>query len=188
MTTRVLRLDAQANEERILAAASAALARDGAAATLKAIAQDAGVGIGTLYRRFPRRELLVEAVHREETARLAATAEDLLAELTPLDALIRWLTAYLDHLSARSGMAGSVKLLLTRDEGLGGLGVETRAVLVEACQRLLDAAADAGRVRRGIDPLDLLLALGGLALVAADEHDPSRRDRLLALLLVGVRA
>jgi AcrR family transcriptional regulator len=115
---RPIRADARANEDKLLAAAALAFARDGTAATLKQIAKDAGVGIATLYRRFPTREQLVDATYRYATARLSAQTSDLLGELPADRALRAWMSQVLDYLAAKHGMADTLKTLPQNDEQL----------------------------------------------------------------------
>jgi AcrR family transcriptional regulator len=101
---RSLRADAQANYDRLLEVAARAFAAEGADASLKAIAAEAGVGIGTLYRRFPAREDLIEATYRNETARLGQLAAELLAERDPVDALREWMERFADYMLTKRGM------------------------------------------------------------------------------------
>ena len=94
--TQALRADARLNHDRVLEAAGRAFARDGEDASLKAIAKDAGVGIGTLYRRFPTRELLVEATYRAESAKLCAAAPTLLEAMPAAEATRMCMDGFLD--------------------------------------------------------------------------------------------
>jgi AcrR family transcriptional regulator len=105
---RSLRADAQANYDRLLEVAARAFAADGADASLKAVAAEAGVGIGTLYRRFPAREDLIEATYRNETARLGQSAAELLAERDPVDALREWMERFTDYMLTKRGMADAL--------------------------------------------------------------------------------
>jgi AcrR family transcriptional regulator len=181
---RRLRADAQQNYDRLVQVAALAFARDGAQATLKAIAAEAGVGIGTLYRHFPTREALVEAVYRTETQRLCDAAAELLRRLPPVDALHGWTAGFLDYMVTKDGMADVLHAVLTADEGLR---VDTRARLKEALALLLDAGESSGDLRLGLDAGDVFLALGGFALVL--EHQPDGQElarRLLDLLLDGL--
>lgn len=113
-----LRADAQANHDRLLEVAARTIAQKGADATLKAIAAEAGVGIGTLYRRFPTREDLIEAIYRNETARLCASAAELLEARTPLAALHAWMEAFIDYMLTKQGMADALPAILATREGL----------------------------------------------------------------------
>jgi AcrR family transcriptional regulator len=179
-----LRSDARANQDRVLEAAAKAFARDGANASLRSIAREADVGIATLYRRFPSRELLVEAVYRSESQRLCDSGALLLQKLPPLEALTTWMGEFLEYLAAKSGMAETLRALLTTDEGLR---LQTRGMLIKTCGQLLDAAAATGGVRRDIDPVDVVMALGGFAFIAEEQARPDLRQRLLDLLLDGLR-
>src|SRR5256886_16609440 len=100
-TGRPLRADAQENRDRVLNAAAKAFARDGRGASLKAIAQDAGFGIGTLYRRIPSRERLVEATYRSDVTRTCAPASELLNSPPPAGRLCIWMDCVLDSLRTK---------------------------------------------------------------------------------------
>ena len=181
---RRLRADARQNYDRIMRTAALAFARDGERATLKAIAAEAGVGIGTLYRHFPAREDLVEAVYRAETGRLCDAAPELLRDLPPVDALRAWTGRFLGYMAAKDGMADVLHVVLTADEGLR---IDTRARLTAALALLLRAGQASGDLRADLDPGDVFLALGGFALVL--ERQPGAQDlaaRLLGLLLDGL--
>ena len=178
------RADGRHNYDRLVETAARAFARDGSQATLKAVAAEAGVGIGTLYRHFPTREALVEAVYRAETQRLCDAAAELLRQLPPLEALRAWVARFFDFMAAKEGMADVLHVVLNGDEGLR---TDTRAVLAEAVGLLLRAGQASGELRAGPDPGDVFLALGGLALALG--HQPGSgalADRLLDLLLKGL--
>jgi AcrR family transcriptional regulator len=181
---RSLRADARQNEERILAAAAHAFSRGDADTSLKAIARDAGVGIATLYRRFPTREALVEAVYRHETERLASTADDLLAR-RPADAALRaWMDAFVDYTLTKDGMSEALPAILATHEGLRS---RSRDLLRDAIARMLDAAAHAGSLRADVPADDVMMAIGGVTLIAAHEDRRDLADRLLDLLVAGLR-
>jgi AcrR family transcriptional regulator len=179
---RRLRADARLNHDRLLDAAALAFARDGADASLKAIAKDAGVGIGTLYRRFPTRESLVEATYRNEIARLCGSARTLLGTHPPLDALRHWMIGFAEFMAAKHGMADALRAVLMDD----GDRMATRALLTEALATLLAAGTESGAVRPGVDPYDVLMSLGGLAMIAGEPGQADRAHRLIDLLLHGV--
>jgi AcrR family transcriptional regulator len=167
-----------------MATAALAFARDGERATLKAVAAEAGVGIGTLYRHFPTREALVEAVYRAETGRLCDAAPELLRELPPVDALRAWTVRFLGYMATKDGMADVLHVVLTADESLR---MDTRARLAAALALLLEAGKASGDLRPDLDPDDVFLAIGGFALVL--ERQPGAQDlavRLLGLLLEGL--
>ncbi|MFF7610013.1 TetR family transcriptional regulator [Streptomyces parvulus] len=182
-TGRPVRADARANEDRLLTAAALAFARDGAAATLKQIAKDAGVGIGTLYRRFPTREQLVDATYRYETARLAARAADLIGGLPADRALRTWMSEVLDYLAAKHGMADTLKTLLREDERLGSL---TRERLTGAVEDFRLAGTAQKVIREDVPAADILTALAGVTLAAGEPHQRARAERLLDLLMDGL--
>jgi len=180
--SRPLRADARANHDRLLEVAATAFAREGTGASLKAIAREAGVGIGTLYRRFPTREHLVEAVYRNEVGRLCAAAPDLLATQPPVDALTTWMERFVDFMAAKRGMADVLRAVLLSDEDR----LHTRDLLRTAIAALLDAGVAAGAVRPGVDPNDVLMGLGGITLIAGAERERDLATRLIGLLLHGV--
>ncbi|WP_030908132.1 TetR/AcrR family transcriptional regulator [Streptomyces sp. NRRL F-5126] len=182
-TARPPRADARANEDKLLAAAAAAFARDGAGATLKQIAKDAGVGIGTLYRRFPSREQLVDATYRYETARLATRPAPLLAELPADRALRTWMSEVLDYLATKHGMADTLGALLRDDANLGS---QTRRQLTDAVEEFRAAGTAGGLIREGIPSPDILTALAGVTLAAGADHQREQAERLLDLLMDGL--
>lgn len=179
-----LRADARHNHDRLLEVAAVAFARDGAGASLKSIAQDAGVGIGTLYRRFPAREDLVEATYRAETARLCDSAGALLAERGPRDGLRDWAGRFLEYLVLKHGMADALPAILAAREGLRA---STRTRIHGAIAVFLTAGADEGLLRRDVASEDVMMGLGGTALIAAGQDDPALGARLVDLLVDGLR-
>jgi AcrR family transcriptional regulator len=179
-----MRADAQLNHDRLLDAAARSFARDGSEASLKAIAKEAGVGIGTLYRRFPTREMLIEATYRNETTRLGEAAVKLLKKLAPLDALRAWMDRFVDYMATKHGMAEALPAILASE---GDLRMETRDLLTEALATLLAAGATAGSIRPDADPNDVLMALGGVTLIAGDPGQHELAGRLLDLLVDGLR-
>jgi AcrR family transcriptional regulator len=181
---RSLRADARDNHDRILAAAARAFAHDGADTSLKAIARDAGVGIATLYRRFPTRDALVEATYRSETERLAASSEELLARLAPEAALRAWMDGFVDYMLTKSGMAEALPAILATQEGLRSHG---RNLLRAAIDRMLRAAVDAGALRGDVPADDVMMAVGGVTLISGHEGRRDLADRLLDLVLAGLR-
>ncbi|WP_062435630.1 TetR/AcrR family transcriptional regulator [Herbidospora daliensis] len=170
-----LRADAKANQDLVLAAARAAFARDGADASLREIAKEAGVGIGTLYRRFPTREDLVWAVYSGEVDRICAEAEAPGARLRP------WMEDFLGFLAAKRAMADALKAVLASDEEQR---LAIRARITGALAALL--AADASG-RDDVAALDVLMALGGISLIAGEPGQRAQAGRLLDLLMDGLR-
>jgi AcrR family transcriptional regulator len=167
-----MRADAQENHDRVLRVAAQAFERDGTGTSLKAIAREAGVGIGTVYRRFPTREALVEAVYRQEVDRLCASASS--------GTLRDWMERFVDFMATKRGLGETLRAALTSPEEKQ----QTRDQLRSAIALLL--ASDPG-VRPGIDPNDLLMSLGGITLIAAEERQRELASRLLDLLTEGLQ-
>ncbi|MEV0890751.1 helix-turn-helix domain-containing protein [Promicromonospora sp. NPDC050262] len=182
---RTLRADAQANYERILEVAARSFARDGADTSLKAIAAEAGVGIGTLYRRFPTRDDLIEATYRQETDRLHTSAGALLAQLQPVPALRAWMEQFVDYMLTKQGMADALPAILASQEGLRA---HSRDALVRAVAELLNAGVSAGAIRADADASDTLMGLGGITLISGHEHQRELASRLITLLIDGLVA
>jgi AcrR family transcriptional regulator len=186
-TGRPTRADAQRNRERLLEVARAAFAEagaDGGAVSLEAIARAAGVGIGTLYRHFPTREVLAEAVYRVELGELADAAGPLL-DAHPGDvALDRWTARFDDYVRTKRGMADAIRAV----HAAGGISLPAaRETLGAAVQRILDAGAADGTLRSDARAEDVVLALVG---IAGATPEPAQRDqarRMTALLLDGLR-
>ena len=177
---RVLRVDAQLNQDRVLEAAASAFGEPGADISMKAIARTTGVGIGTLYRRFPTREQLIEATYRNETTKLAESADSLLDSQTPTLALRSWMDGFIDYIFTKHGMAEALPAILATTDGLR---MQSRDVLREAIARLLAAGAQNSAVRADVDPNDILMALGGITLISANEQQRELAARLCDLLM-----
>jgi AcrR family transcriptional regulator len=182
--SRPLRADARRNRDRLLDAALRAFSDSGPDATLEAIARDAGVGIGTLYRHFPTREALIEATYRNELARLCDAAPDLLADLPPDKALRDWMDRFVDYMVTKHGLSDALHAVIASG---GNPFAQSRDRMTTAVTTLLDAGAAAGTVRSDVAPSDVLAGISGVLLVAGE---PDRRDqagRLLDLLMDGLR-
>jgi AcrR family transcriptional regulator len=179
-----LRADAQENQDRILEAAARVFTHDGADTSLKAIAKEAGVGIATLYRRFPAREDLIEATYRSETARLTGSADELLARMAPDAALREWMDRFVDYTLTKNGMAEALPVILA---SRAGLRVHSRDLLRGAIDRMLQAAVRAGKLRADVPPDDVMMAVGGVTLIAGHEHQRELASRLLDLVMAGLR-
>ncbi|HEY3630069.1 MAG TPA: TetR family transcriptional regulator [Jatrophihabitantaceae bacterium] len=183
-TTRPLRADAQRNRDRLLEVAVRAFSHDGPDVTLDAIAREAEVGIGTLYRHFPTREALVDAAYRNELYRLCDSAQRLLKRQPPERALRTWMDRFVDYMGTKRGMGDALKALIASG---GDPFSESRDRLVGAVATLLEAGAAAGTLRADIDPEDVLVSLSGLSLATADADRRAQAGRLLDLLMDGVR-
>jgi AcrR family transcriptional regulator len=178
-----VRADARRNRERLLEAAAAAFgAADGGSVSLESIAREAGVGIGTLYRHFPTREVLVEAVYRAELAEVAAAAGQLLTRHPPKVALRRWMDRYASFVAAKRGMAESLRAMV--DSGAVAAH-QTRARIVGAVELLLNAGVDDGSLRADVRADDVVSSLLGIFLASASRD---QTGRLLDLLVAGVAA
>ncbi|MGP0094069.1 MAG: TetR/AcrR family transcriptional regulator [Xanthobacteraceae bacterium] len=157
--TRKLRADAIRNRERVLEAARAVFSAGGAEASLEAVAGAAGVGIGTLYRHFPTREALFEAVYRREVQQLADLAEQLKQEAQPIDALRHWMRSNVKFVATKKGMSAALALAAYKNSELFSYSFDR---LTQAVRGLLDGAIATGEIRDDISPEDLLRALVGM--------------------------
>jgi AcrR family transcriptional regulator len=181
---RRIRADARRNEDMVLQAAKEVFIVSGVDATVREIASKAGVGIATLYRRFPKRSDLIAAVFRREVDACAAQAAILAAEYPPGEALARWLGRYTNFLAAKKGL---VPALHSGDPAYDALPGYFRASFEPALALLLNAAAATGEIRRDIEPYDLLRAIGYLSMAAAEADGEAHLDRMLKLLVDGLR-
>ncbi|MCO1599005.1 TetR/AcrR family transcriptional regulator [Micromonospora sp. RHAY321] len=178
---RPLRADAARNRERLLKAAVQAFSRPGPEVTLDAIAREAGVGIGTLYRHFPTREALVEAAYRNELGKLCDASRELLDRLPPDRALRGWMSRFIDYLTTKRGMSDALRLVIAAGTNPYA---QSRDRLLEALGRLLDAGIAAGTLRADVETGDVLAGLSGISLASGER---AQADRLLDLLMDGLR-
>ena len=181
---RPLRADAQRNRERLLDAAVRAFAQEGPDVTLDAIAKDAGVGIGTLYRHFPTREALVEAAYRNELARLCDAVPGLLADLPPDQAMRMWMDRFVDYMTTKRDMADALRAVIASG---GNPYSESRDRLITAVTTLLGAGAAAGTLRPDVEPGDVLTSLSGVSMATVGPEQRDRAGRVLDLLMDGLR-
>jgi AcrR family transcriptional regulator len=175
------RKDAQRNRERIIEAATRAFAGPGPV-KIETIAQEAGVGVGTLYRNFPSREALVEEVYRSELTRLCALATHLVADHPPADALRTWMRRYQDFVATKHGMAEALRAVIAAGAITSG---QTRSQLEGAIVTILDAGRADGSLRADVAPGDVSAGMAGIVLAAAD---PGQAGRMLDLLVDGLLA
>jgi AcrR family transcriptional regulator len=184
------RADAERNRARLLDAARAAFASGREPVTLDQIARDSGVGIGTLYRHFPTREALVEALYRKELADLCASVEDLLAALPPDRALRAWMDRFADYVTAKREMADALRAVFAT----GAVTVShAREQLAEAVAAVFDADAAAGReggastLRDDVRPEDVVAMIVGCFTATSLAGGREQLARMFDLLLDAVR-
>ena len=154
------RADSVRNREKVLAAAKSVFTAGGPDASLEAVARQAGVGIGTLYRHFPTRETLFEAVYRNEVEQLVDLAERLGTDLPPLDALRQWMHANVTFVATKKGMSAALAVAVHASSDLTRYSLDR---LGRALDTLLRRAADAGTIRDDISAEDVLRTIVGLA-------------------------
>ncbi|MEV5650288.1 TetR/AcrR family transcriptional regulator [Nocardia sp. NPDC052254] len=175
------RRDAQRNRQRLLDAALTAFTGDSPTVSLESIAKSAGVGIGTLYRHFPSREALVEAVYRSELEQLCDQVGDLLTEQPPDQALRTWLGRYADFVATKRGMAEALREVIASG---AVTSAQTRERLSAAIGHIIAAGTPAELLRSDISAQDVTAAMAGATLAGIDRE---QIDRLLDLLVDGLR-
>jgi len=178
------RSDAQLNRERILEVAKEAFTRSGANASLDDIAKEAGVGPGTLYRHFPTRDALIEAVYRTEVEKLAAAERKLAETMPPIEALRAWMLMFVDHIATKQIIAPALKSLVG---GSSKLFEGSRAQVQGAIEALVKRAIKSGDIRKDLDAFDLLRALIGVSHVASTPDWQQSARRLVDILITGSR-
>jgi AcrR family transcriptional regulator len=178
------RADAQRNRERILEVAKLAFTHSGADISLDEVARQAGVGPGTLYRHFPTREVLLEAVYRTEVERLAVAQKEFSATLSPVEALRAWMMLFVDYIATKQLIAPALNALIG---GNSKLSEYSAAQIKGAIHFLVKRAVDSGAIRADIDPLDLLRALVGVSNVSSVPDWPASARRLVQILIAGSR-
>lgn len=183
-SSRKPRADALRNRERVLEAAKAVFSAGGPDASLEAVAREAGVGIGTLYRHFPTREALYEAVYRREVEQLSELAEELKDEAAPVEALRRWLRSNVEFVATKKGMATALALAAGPPSELTAFSFER---LTKAIGMLLQRAVAAGEVRADITPEDLLRTLVGMCMLHDQPGWQASVVRMLDVLVDGLR-
>ncbi len=183
-TVRKPRADAIRNRERVLEAAKAVFSAGGPDASLEAVARRAGVGIGTLYRHFPTREALFEAVYRREVQQLSELAEALKSEADPVNALRRWLRSNVEFVATKKGMSAALALAVQSSSELTAFSFDR---LTKAVGALLDRAVAAGEIRSDISPEDILRALVGMCYLHDRPGWQKSVVRLLDVFVDGLR-
>ena len=178
------RTDAQRNRERILDVAKEAFTQSGANASLDDIAKQAGVGPGTLYRHFPTREELIEAVYRTEVEKLAAAERSFTDTMPPLDALRGWMLLFVDYIATKKIIAPALNSMVG---GPSKIFEASHGQIWEAIRALVKRAVKSGDIRKDLDPIDLLRALIGVANVATSPDWQQSARRLVDILIAGAR-
>jgi AcrR family transcriptional regulator len=179
---RPKRADAARNYDKLLAAAREAFTSQGKDASLEGIARLADVGIGTLYRNFPTRQALLEAVYFEEVEGICRAAGEF-EGLDPWEALTGWLRRFADYATTKKALAG--ELMAYMDEG-SAMFLQCRHAIKDAGTPLLEAAQRSGDVRSDVRFMDVVRMIGGIATIPSAE--PGQVDRILAVALDGLRA
>jgi AcrR family transcriptional regulator len=179
--TRKARSDAQANRQKLLEAAHFQFAQEGPDASLNEVARRAGVGVATLYRHFPTRDDLVGAVYANELDELGAAVDEYLATMTPDEALTAWGQRFLEYATTKRGLGEALQAIRARG------GLQPKTVLTESMDKLLDAGRAAGTIKVADNSEDMLLASAGLWSLPHDDRFPERAQRLLELVLAGLR-
>lgn len=176
------RADARRNRDRLLEVAAAGFAAGDASVSLEFIAREAGVGIGTLYRHFPSREALVEAVYRAELAEVSAAADTLLERHPPATALRRWMARYAEFVVTKKGMADTLRAVF--DSGAMQVS-DTRENITNAVEALLSAGAADNSLRNDVRAEDVVSSLIGIVLASGSSE---QTRRMLDLLVDGIVA
>jgi AcrR family transcriptional regulator len=180
---RPKRADAERNRARLLDAAKAAFS-SGQSPTLEQIARDAEVGIGTLYRHFPTREALIEALYRKDLADLCGAADELLKSQAPMCALRAWMDVFADYVAAKRGMADALRAVFAA----GSVTVsQAREELTVAVRTILDAGVADGTLRDDVRPEDVVALVVGAFTATSLAGGQEQRARMFDLLVDAVR-
>ena len=178
------RVDAERNRQRILDVAKQAFTRSGADTSLDDIAKQAGVGAGTLYRHFPTRDALLEAVYRTEVEKLAAAEHRFAQTMSPIEALRAWMLLFVDHIAAKQLIAPALNAYVG---GPSKLYECSRSQIQGAIDALVKRAIKSGDIRKDLDPFDLLRALIGVSNVSSSPDWQQSARRLVDILITGSR-
>lgn len=177
---RRTRSDALQNRERLLEVAAQVFAEQGLDTAPAAIAKQAGVGVGTLYRHFPTREALIEAAYRRQLTRVCEKVADLLARHPAAEATRAWMEDFVDYATAKIGMSEALNAVIASG---ADPYADSRALLIDAVSTLLEAGAKDGTLRTDITPDDVLLFMGGIAQTTGQYSTREQTRRLIDLLM-----
>lgn len=181
---RAPRADAARNRDQLLAVATRVFASADAEPSMRAIAREAGVGIATLYRHFPTRESLVDAVYRDQVVRLTTGARELLGQMPPAAAMRRWTDLFGDWIATKNGMLDTLLAMVETGEIAHA---QTRTELLTAITTILDAGRAADDLRPDVTAEDIAASLIGIFTVAPRPEREAQAGRLLDLLMDGLR-
>jgi AcrR family transcriptional regulator len=177
-----LRADAARNRAKLIDTARTVFSTYGGEASLEQVAKTAGVGIGTLYRHFPTRLELLEAVYRDEVDVLRETAEKVIPNHSPVDALELWLIAFIDYAATKRNIITELVDAIGRESDLM---THSRQVIYGTADRLVEAAQAAGQIRSDVDSADVLRLVGGCTMMPNFDREQTRR--ILAVVMDGLR-
>ncbi|MCE1237947.1 MAG: TetR/AcrR family transcriptional regulator; helix-turn-helix transcriptional regulator [Hyphomicrobiales bacterium] len=177
------RADAARNRARLIEAAREVFAEKGSQASLEEIARVAGVGIGTLYRRFPTRDALVAEVYRDASRQLIEAADRIGATQPPVEALRTWLLLFVDHMANKMRMAEALNAMVGGPAALYAASTEETK---RAIGDLVGRATAAGAIDCGLEPLDLIRALGGIAYLSPETDWRRSAEALVDVLIAGL--
>lgn len=179
------RADALRNRALLVSAAKQVFAEKGTAATLDEIAKSAGVGIGTLYRHFPAREDIVDAVYQAESEQIFNAAHDLAARLPPVDALHQWMLQFVDYMEVKQGMS---EILNASSQSPRKLKPSGPYGLKDAADMLLARAKATGEIKLEGEPMDLLRAIAGVLNMNTSPNRKTSARQLVDVMIAGLRA
>jgi AcrR family transcriptional regulator len=179
---RPMRADARRNYDKLVAAAREVFLQQGGGASLEAIAKQAGVGVGTLYRHFPKRIDIVEAVYREDVDGLLSSAKEFAADLEPWPALVAWLEAFVRYANTKRTFLNELHEAFEENPQLR---INSRERMEAAIDLVLRPAQDAGVVRTDLDGSDLMQLLASMCMSASLK--PGQSERLLVMIQDGLR-
>jgi AcrR family transcriptional regulator len=179
------RSDGQRNRVRLLDTAGRLFVERGPDVPFLEIAREAGVGVGTIYRHFPTREELIEAVYRSELDAVCDAAGELLATLLPQEALRCWMTRFVEYMTTKIGLHDAIAAVVAKGGDPFARSHDRQRVAIGS---LMAATADAGVTRPEVKPDDVLLALAGIAIAAGAAEDPGQTTRMIDLLYTGTLA
>jgi AcrR family transcriptional regulator len=179
---RPMRADARRNYDALVAAAREVFAERGSDLAIEDVAKRAGVGVGTLYRHFPHRIDLVQAVYSDDIDTLVAAADDALADPDPWHGLSSWLEAFVAYAKTKRTFLNELHEAFERNPALR---VELRERMMDALERVLQRAQEAKVVRDDLSASDVMQLVGGMCMSATAR--PGSNDRLLTVVLAGIR-